>query len=105
MRDNHYEARDYTFLKSLSDKGESLLKAHHSGAFRYILHNVYDAIYHFDASFALKLYNNMKEYEIHLVDDNDESIYDKALSRYQSLMDEYFQNVIVDINEHHGFYN
>ena len=96
MKNNHYEGKDYQYLKSITDKGESLLKAHSGDALNYILHNVREAICRFDPSFGNKLYNNMKQFEA-------QSDYIKALKCYQELMDEYFQGVIVDINEHHGF--
>ena len=96
MKDNRYEAKDYTYLRNLSDKGESLLKTHSGDAFNYILHNVREAICRFDPSFGNRLYSQMTQFEI-------KSDYIKALKCYQELMDDYFQGVIVDINEHHGF--
>ncbi len=96
MRDNHYEASDYTILNELYLKGAKLLKSHHSEAFHYILHNFYSVLSRFNPRISEKLVIAIKQYEC-------SGDYDKALKKYQELMDEYFQNVIVDINEHHGF--
>ncbi len=96
MKNSHYEGKDYQYLKSITDKGESLLNTHSGDAFSYILHNVCNAICRFDPSFGNKLYSQMTQYGV-------QSDYIKVLKRYQELMDEYFQGVIVDINEHHGF--
>ena len=48
MKNSHYEGKDYQYLKSITDKGESLLKTHSGDAFSYILHNVCNAICRFD---------------------------------------------------------
>ena len=102
MRDNHYELKDYTYIKNMSDHALSLLKDGKGSAFKYILHNLYDGIYHFDASFALKLYNNIKQFQIKYEDVDKEDIFPAVIKRFNEIMDEYFQNVLVDINEHHG---
>ena len=101
MKDNHYESKDYQLISKAYQVGLSYLSSRDKRAFTYILHNLYDAIYTYDPSFALKMYNNMKEFQIHFLDD-DVEIYDKAKKKYEDLFYEFFQNMLVDINEHHG---
>ena len=58
----------------------NMLKKHNSGAFKYILHNLYDQLRNYDSSLAEQIYEKFKYYEICAVDDGDEEIYEKGIS-------------------------
>ena len=93
MKNNHYEYKDYEILKRYFDKSLSLLSSQREEAFIFILHDFYNLLCDYDPMFAGKIYGAIKECQ------NDKN-FDVAIKKLHSLIDEYFQNIIVDINEH-----
>ena len=102
MKNNHYEYKDYELIERSIRKAESLLRSKNKDAFTYITHNLFDVINVFDSSFAIKVYNNFKQFQINLIDNGDEGVYEKAIIRFDELLSEYLHNIVVDLNEHHG---
>ena len=102
MKDKHYELKDYTIIKEKVDYAYSLLVNEDKDAFIYITHNLYDLLNEYNPDFAIKVYNNFKQLQIKFEDD-DENVFELAKEKYSRLFDEYLNNIIVDINEHHGY--
>jgi len=103
MKNCHYELKDYQELQINEKTAISMLKKHNDDGFEFILHNLYDQLRGFDPRLAERLYDEFKNYQIRFVDDDDESVFEVAITRLNEMLKPLYHNMVVDLNEHNGY--